>query len=283
MIASNEVLLQVNNKKNRDSRMPSDLSKNDTKDRQFVNALARGLDILRCFREGDLGLSNAELAQRTNLPKPTVSRLTYTLTQLGYLNYIDRLSQYRLASGVLSLGYAMLANLEIRHLARASMQTLAEYASASVSVGMRDRLQIVYVETCRSSAKVVLRMNVGARIPIATTAMGKAFLAGLPETEFSYLMDHIRLADEQSWARNKLSIEQAKRDCNEHGFCLSIGDWDKEIHAVGVPLTNLLHEPPMAFNCGGPGYLLPRDKLEQDIGPKLVSLVQQVKHDLGHR
>ncbi len=54
-------------------------------DRKFVVALARGLDVLRCFRARDGFLTNQEIAERTGLPKPTVTRLTYTLCQLGYL------------------------------------------------------------------------------------------------------------------------------------------------------------------------------------------------------
>lgn len=251
------------------------------KERQFVNALARGLEILRCFKPGDGALGNSELAARTGIPKPTVSRLTYTLTELGYLAYIESLGQYRLAGGVLALGYSMLANLDVRNMARVAMQELAEYSSASVSIGVRDQLQMVYVETCRSSVRVVLRLNVGSRIPIATTAMGKAFLVGLPEAEMDYLMDHIRLQDEYNWPRIKLGIEQAQRDYLERGFCITTGEWDRDIHAVGVPLVGMFHEQAMAFNCGGPSYLLPREKLENDIGPKLVDLVRQVEADLG--
>src|SRR5882757_3523955 len=58
-----------------------------TADRQFVMALARGLDVLGAFRRGEPRLGNQELAERTGLPKPTISRITHTLTQLGYLNY----------------------------------------------------------------------------------------------------------------------------------------------------------------------------------------------------
>src|SRR5262245_41883184 len=69
-----------------------------TKDRQFVTALARGLEILRAFIPNDGPLGNGEIAQRTGLPKPTVARLTHTLTRLGYLNYLDRLEKYQLGT-----------------------------------------------------------------------------------------------------------------------------------------------------------------------------------------
>ena len=79
-------------------------------DRQFVTALARGLDILRCFTVGDRALSNGDIAKRTGLPKSTVSRLTYTLTQLGYLHPAQG-NGYRIGPSVLSLGYVAASSL----------------------------------------------------------------------------------------------------------------------------------------------------------------------------
>ncbi len=84
-------------------------------DRSFVVALSRGLDVLRAFHPNDGLLGNQEIAARTNLPKPTVSRLTYTLTKLGYLTPVPRFEKYQLAPSAMALGYAALANLGVRH------------------------------------------------------------------------------------------------------------------------------------------------------------------------
>jgi hypothetical protein len=54
-------------------------------ERYFITALARGLEVLACFRSADKGLSNQQIAERCGLPKSTVTRITYTLTTLGYL------------------------------------------------------------------------------------------------------------------------------------------------------------------------------------------------------
>ena len=83
-------------------------------DRQFVTALARGLDVLRAFRPGEAMLGNQEIAERTGLSKPTISRLTHTLLELGYLTYSARSGRYQLGPGVLALGYATIAGLEVR-------------------------------------------------------------------------------------------------------------------------------------------------------------------------
>lgn len=250
------------------------------KDRQFVTALARGLELLRCFGPGERYLGVTELGRRTGIPKPSVSRLAGTLTKLGYLNFSESLGKYCLGSGVLSLGYAMLSNMDVRQVAKPFMEELAEYSRASVSIGVRDRLSMVYVETIRSSAPIALQRGVGARLALATTSMGRAYLAGLPEVERNFLMDQIRLRNEQAWPQIKAGIEQGLRDYADHGFCLSIGEWDREIVSVGVPF----HSPDgsmMAFNCGGPAFILSREKLENDIGPKLVNLVKRVGSVMG--
>jgi DNA-binding IclR family transcriptional regulator len=256
-------------------------SDDDSKDRQFVNALARGLELLRCFGPGEVYLTNAELAKRSSLPKPTVSRLTHTLTTLGYLNYSESLGKYQLGAGVLALGYRMLSNMDLRKLARPLMEELAEYAQASVSLGARDRLSMVYVESCRSSANVTLRLDVGARIPMATTAMGKALLCVLPEAERNYLLDHVRQRDEANWPQVKAGVEQGFKDYQDKGFCMSAGEWQGDVHAVGVPVHGLDGEQVMAFNCGGPAFLLSHARLEEDLGPKLVQLVRRIDTILG--
>lgn len=254
----------------------------DADDRQFVNALARGLDILHCFQPGKSYLTNGDLSRETGLPKPTVSRLTYTLRKLGYLEYSEAMGKYGLAAGVLGLGYSLLANMDARHIARPAMKALAEYSRVSVSLGIRDRLDMINVETCRSSARVTLRLDVGSRIPVATTSMGKALICGLPEDERAALMEDIRRAQPENWPQLQSDIANAMETYHRLGFCINMGEWQPEIHAVGVPLINHHGDQRMSLNCGGPAYLLSRDKLENDLGPRLRELVRDLEEKMGH-
>jgi len=74
-----------------------------------VQGLARGLFVLRAFRPGESALSNAEIAARTGLSRPTISRLTQTLTALGYLAYVPRLGRYTLGAAIASLCHSLLS------------------------------------------------------------------------------------------------------------------------------------------------------------------------------
>jgi len=206
-------------------------------DRKFVVALARGLEILRAFTPSDGLLGNQELVARTGLPKATVSRLTYTLTRLGYLTHVERLEKYQLAPGALSIGYSALANMRIRQIARPYMQELADYAAASVALGSRDRLNLIYIEHCRGKDGVMLRLDLGSRVPLATTAMGRALLAALPAKEREYLMSYIARKEGDRWPKVRAGIERAIRDLATKGFTMSVGDWEPDITGVGVPLV----------------------------------------------
>ncbi len=252
----------------------------NSKDRQFVTALARGLEVLRCFKPRDRHLGNQDIAERTGLPKPTVSRLTYTLTRMNYLHHDVKLGKYQLGTAVLSLGFSLLTNMDVLKIARPLMQDLADYSHTVVSVGTRDRLGMIYLDGRHSTdATVSLRREPGTRVPIASTAMGRALLCGLPEDEREQLMDNIRQRDPNNWTENKSGIEQALRDYEERGFCLSIGDWRSDVNAIGVPMLPISGSRLLTFNCAAPAFVLRQHMLEDDIGPRLVNLVRTIESE----
>src|SRR5688572_519093 len=167
------------------AQAPATFSYEHEGDRQFATTLARGLEVLRCFTPLEPLLGNKEISVRTGLPKPTVSRLTYTLTKLGYLRHNLRLGKYQLGSAVLSIGYPLLASMSVRQIARPLMEELAEYCNGAVSMAIRDRLNMVYVESCRSGNAIATLPDIGTSTPIAAGCTGRAFLAACtpPERE----------------------------------------------------------------------------------------------------
>jgi DNA-binding IclR family transcriptional regulator len=250
-------------------------------DRHFVTALARGLDVLGCFRSGDRLLGNIEIARRCGLPKSTVSRLTYTLTRIGYLHYDEDSGKYRLGTATLALGSKMLARLDVRQLARPLMQDLADFTGAAVSLGTRDRLSMIYVEHCRSQAAITISLDVGSRIPLATTAMGRAYLAATSEGERHELMDRIRELDEFAWPKIRDGIGRALREHAELGCCCSFGDWQKDVNAIAVAFRPGRGMPPMSINCGGPAFTLSPEFLMNEARPRLIELVRRIEESLG--
>ncbi|WP_367086628.1 IclR family transcriptional regulator [Pseudomonas aeruginosa] len=248
----------------------------ELKDRQFVTALARGLELLRCFTPRESLLGNQELAKKTGLPKPTVSRLTHTLTRLGYLRHLPHSGKYQLEVGVMSFGYAMLSNLSIRALARPLMEEMAGYAKAAVAMAARDRLSMVYLDVVHGEANLTMRRQVGSHLSLHRSAIGRACLAAMPEDEREFILGHIRKRHPEDWPEVRKGLERAFRDYADYGFCLSLGEWQRDVNAVGVALHHESHGL-LAFNCGGPSFHLKREKLEDDIGPRPLHMVHNIE------
>lgn len=254
---------------------PMSTLEDEEKDRQFVTALARGLELLRCFNPRESVLSNQELARKAGLPRPTVSRLTYTLTRLGYLKQLPQ-GKYQLDVGVMSFGYGMLSNLSIRAVAHPLMEQMANHANAAVAMAARDRLQMVYLDVVHGQGNLTMRRQVGTHLPMHLSAAGRACLAGLPENECDFLLDHIRTRHVEDWPKIRKGLEKAFRDYADYGYCLSIGEWHRDVNAVAVPMEHAQHGL-LTFNCGGPSFQLSRERVEEDIGPRLVHMVSNIE------
>jgi len=250
-------------------------------DRQMVTALARGLSILRSFGAGDHWLGNQEMAERTGLAKPTVARLSHTLTRLGYLRYSESLKKYGLGTSVLGLGYAALGQMDVRRIARPLMQALAEHTHVCVNLGVNDHLSMVYIDRYANASSYTVQLDVGSRVPVANTSIGRAYLCALADRERQPLLDELRAAHADDWSRIKKGVEQAQRDLSEHGYCMALGDWRAEVHAIATPLVVGDGAAPIVFSCSGPSFVLTPEAVRQEIGPRLVALVGNVRYALS--
>lgn len=246
-------------------------------DRNFVTALARGMELLRCFSPQESLLGNQQLAAKSGLAKATVSRLTYTLSKLGYLRKHPASGKYQLDVGVLSFGYHMLSNLSIRSAANAFMVELATHAHAAVALAARDRLQMIYIDVVHGQSNLTTRRQVGYQMPIHLTSIGRACMAAMSDADRETVLDEIRSQNPADWLDIRRALERAFKDYADYGYCLSIGEWQRDVNSVAVPYFHPEHGL-LAFNCGGPSFVLPREKLEDDIGPRLKHMVNQLRY-----
>ncbi|WER49861.1 IclR family transcriptional regulator [Cupriavidus sp. WKF15] len=255
----------------------------ESQDRHFVTALARGLEVLSCFRSGDSFLANHEIAMRCGLPKSTVTRLTYTLTKLGYLHLVPDSGKYRLGTATAALGSSMLVNLDVRQVARPYLRSLAAETGAVVALTTRDRLSMLYLECCRSTSIVTLSLDVGSRIPLGTSASGMALLAALPASERADLMERIRDLDQGNWPHTERGILKAIEEYRATGCATSAGNWIREVHGIATPLWPGRGLPLMTISVAGAAGYFPVARLHEEIRPKLLDTVREIERNLGQR
>src|SRR6202011_2138888 len=126
-----------------------------------------------------------------------------------------------------------------------------------------------------------VQLDVGSRIPIATTAMGRAYIWALPPDERAALLRELRDHYGSRWPKMRDGIERAGEMVARHGFTLSAGEWQNDVHAAGVALKLTDGTGPYAFNCGAPAFRFTEDRLINDIGPRLVAMVRNIEAALG--
>ncbi|HEX3351092.1 MAG TPA: IclR family transcriptional regulator [Acetobacteraceae bacterium] len=245
-------------------------------DRQFVTAVARAFEILDAFTPQDRMLGNQELTDRTGLPKPTVSRLTYTLTRLGYLTYLPRFAKYRIGFRAVALGQSALASLNVREIARPEMLRLSEVMDATVSLGSRDRLTMIFVEHCPPRTPVALQLGIGSRLPLAVTAMGRAYYALAKADERAEIDAKLAGQHGDRWPEIQKGLQEAIDMHMAFGFTTSIGAWNPEVYSAGAAFV-LPSGTIMALNCGAPAFLLSRERVLQEAGPKVAATARQIE------
>jgi len=250
-------------------------------DRKFVGALGRGLDVLRCFGPRNPWLANQEIAARTSLAKPTVSRLTYTLTQLGFLRHSKSQRKYALGAAAVSLGYSALAQVDVRATARPLLHALSQHTNASVHLAINDELHMQVLDTYWHSAVFVV--DIGSRVPVATTSLGRAYVCALPLEERKAILERIKAKRPGEWTATRRRFEEAFRDYEQYGFCLALGDWRREVNAVATPFDPGDGTKPVVIGCSAAAFQLRPEVLRHEIGPRLVALVGNLRAALSRR
>lgn len=250
-------------------------------ERNTVSALDRGLALMSCFSADRQRLGPSELARLTGIPRPSVIRLAATLVQHRWLRAEPGGDGFMLGPGVVALAHDFLAGLDVRAAARAPMQALAEHTGGSVYLAVRDGLEMVLVEACRPrSTMLAARLDVGSRVPLPNSALGRAHLAALPAPARAELVAALRKRHGKDWAALDAGLQPALAEATTRGWCLSAGEFHREINSVSVALTDPRGEV-LAFNCGGPAFTFTEQRLRREVAPALAAMVKAIAADIG--
>lgn len=252
-------------------------------DRQFVTALARGLEILRCFSARQPELGTTEIAGLTGLPQPTVWRLCHTLLKAGYLASARTGDKLRIGVGVLSLGYEAIGTINIGDLAQREMQIVADDFQAAVSLAIPDRLDMVIVKRAQSNSRLVVNLHVGSRLPIAASTTGWAYLAVMPTPQRAQLLRRLEAHfGKREWNAKWQKASTAINNYPKIGYILSGGLYDPDINAIAIPIQPDDDSQFFALTCGAPAAAVSVKTFQQQIAPRLIRVGEMIRSALSH-
>ncbi|WP_332451392.1 IclR family transcriptional regulator [Burkholderia ubonensis] len=231
--------------------------------------LDRGLQVLRAFHADRAPLTNGELASRTGLPRSAVSGLTSALVDLDFLRRVAGDARFELGSNVFGIGQAYLAANPVTPLAQPFMQKLADRLDASVALAVPDHLDMLYVAH-RSGARIATpRMGIGSLVPMGTTAIGRAWLCGLPDPLRRRQIAQLTEAAGPQANAIAAGIEAAFADLRATGVCLSLGENQRDAWSMALPVRIGVSKTLMALSCGAVEPQPDVDAIRRRIAPAL--------------
>jgi len=197
------------------------------------HSLERGLRLLRAFRLGSAVLTNADLAARCGLPRSTVSRLTRSLVDAGFLSYDHGEQGYRLSVVCLSLAYSYRTAQSALDAALPLMRRLAEGRRINVGLAVLDQTDMVYLDSVRMGrSRLFRRLVPGSRIPAAITALGRAYLFSMPVNARQTLLRQLAAEHGTRWPRIQQEISAAFQDLEQLGYCWA--EWQQGTVAIAA-------------------------------------------------
>jgi IclR family pca regulon transcriptional regulator len=244
----------------------------------FIEALARGLDVLRCFQPGRPVMTLSEVSTATGLARPTVRRILLTLAELGYVRAAER--GFALTPRVLELGMAYINALGVWDLARPHMQRLVDQTGESTSVAQLDGGDIVYVARVAVPKIVTLAVTVGTRFPAPATSMGKVLLAALRPAELDEaLAAASRSGVTAKWRPDRAELERVLREVRARGWALADEDLAPGIRSVATGVRDGHGEVVAALNVTVHAAETSVEKLTEEHLPRLLRAASDISRD----
>jgi len=230
--------------------MSKSIEEVDGPDRQFVTALARGLDLLRCFDRPGVTLTVSELARLVRLSQATTWRLAHTLIERGYLTRELNGAALRIGVPALTLGYAAIEGVDFPSLALPYMRQITERTGATATLSFRQGTDMISVRRCDGD---FVRPNepVGWRAPLTAVTSGLAVLAALPDAARAHAMTELRAQEPQRWEARAARAERAFADYAQDGYVQQHAMMKGLYAAVAVALMWDRGGQAWALTCGG--------------------------------
>ncbi len=238
------------------------MTKNKKPD-QYIQSIARALDIIEEVAEFKDGWGVTELSSRLNLHKSTVYRLLATLNYRGYVKK-DKNDRYKTGMKLLEIGSRVFENLDLREEVKPYMQKIQKESGETVHLGILDNLEVIYIDKEESQATIRMHSKVGKRVPAHCTSLGKILLA------YSSSAIREKLVKEKGlvkYTENTITDEGLFKkhlaEIKEKGYAVDNEEMEYGIRCVAGPIFDYQKEIVAAFSISGPATRITEERINE--------------------
>ena len=241
-----------------------------------VQSIERAFGLLETMADagGIMGLS--QLATASGLPLPTIHRLVRTLVDLGYLRQ-EPSRQYVLGPRLIRLGESSSNMLSIW--ARPHLAALVDELGESANLAMLDGDQIVYVAQVPSRHSMRMFTEVGRRVLPHCTAVGKAIMADLPESQVRELLNRTGMPKHTNNTLTSPDDFTAQLAlAAKNGYAMDEGEQEIGVRCVAVRVPDVPSR--LALSVSGPAERMTQELVDRAV-PLLVQAGKGLSADLN--
>lgn len=207
--------------------------------RDYVQSLARGMQVLSSFGPDAPTQSLASIAARSGLSRAAARRLVLTLMHLGYLRQVGK--EYGLSLKVLALGNSFLHAWGVTDILFPPMQDLAKRIGRNVALGVLDGAEMVCL--IRSLVERIgdwdWAPGIGLRLPCHVSALGRALLTGLSETELEAWLAATQLKEFTALTiTDRDTLRWTVQSARDEGYAYVEQQVDGSMCAIAVPIRD---------------------------------------------
>lgn len=253
-----------------------------TDDRYAVPALTRGLTLLTQFSRDETELTGAELARRLGAPRASVFRLLHTLEQLGFVERVGEAPTFRLGMGVLRLGFEYLASMELTELGKPVLDALRDATGFSAHLVVRDGIDAVFVAKAPGHQALFHSIQVGARLPVHATVVGRTLLAGMNLKALTELLGTAPLKTYTAHTPATVKKLKALVDADvAQGYGVSQGGFETGISTIASAVRNQAGDVLAALSITVPAQSIPAAQLAA-LAPQVCAAAMQLSERTRH-
>lgn len=248
-----------------------------------TQTLTRGLKLLECVADGVTDMRG--IAERLETPRSTVARMLSNLVADGYLHHIPY-KGYFLGAKLILLGQRATEQRPLIAIAHPHLEVLAAATRDTVHFGVLDGREVLYLDKLSGSRGLEMRSRVGARMPVASTGLGKAMMLGQPpETWQGFYADAKVFAaahPDRPGMRSFAALSEDIVASRMRGWTYDLEENEQGIRCIGAPVRDGTGKVIGSVSVASAVTFMPEDRMEK-LGPAVLRTADEISRSLGWR